>query len=270
MQTFQAVTDHTALFPTLNLETFVLSHAQAPQAGEKVLGVTRHHPQECEYEICAPQDAGMPLEELRAFLAGTADPMPAVVFIHPYFDGDEQTPEGCLSPLFSEDMATPDFALNPGGLKATSRNAEYLLIAKNEAGIPAGYIHFSIAVVADLDEGQESDELARHTGLVMTLKRIFVRQSDRGAGIATALLEKAGFVMWSEMRDLAHQVRGVLCGLDDGLVLHPFVMSSWYSRAGKMAHYRLVDLVKQYRDAASDDFANDQFTIAEVCEHGQY
>jgi GNAT superfamily N-acetyltransferase len=254
------------------LEAIALCHEQGPVAGQMVLGVTGHHPEECEYEICAPQDAGMALDALRTFLNGTQDTShtePAPSYVHPYFEGEEQTPAGAFHTLFAEDMATPDFAANRTGLLASPRDAQYLLVAKNAQGDAAGYIQFRVSLFPELDDAPAAT-VERHAGLVVTLDRIFVRQSERGVGVGTALLEKAGFVVWAELRGIASQVRTQRATPGSPVVLHPYVMSTWYSWAGKMAHYRLVDLVTQYRDAASDDFSTPSFRLANVCEHGQY
>jgi GNAT superfamily N-acetyltransferase len=265
----------TCTFPvdlSSTLEAIALCHEQAPVAGQMVLGVTGHHPEECEYEICAPQDVGMALDALRSFLTGAQDTPGAELapsYVHPYFEGEEQTATGAFSTLFAEDLATPDFAANPTGLRASPRDAEYLLVAKNGQGEAAGYIQFRVSFFPELDDAPTAG-LERHAGLVVTLDRIFVRQAERGVGVGTALLEKVGFVMWAELRGIASQVRSRPAAPESPVVLHPYVMSTWYSWAGKMAHYRLVDLVTQYRDAASDDFSTPSFRLADVCEHGQY
>jgi GNAT superfamily N-acetyltransferase len=261
----------TPVFTTVPLlDALRLAHVKGPVICEKVLGVTRHHPHECEYAIGAPANAGMPLETLRAYLHGSSDPLPAEPFTHPYFEGDEQCPLGSLSPLFCEDMTPPDFTANADGLTGSSRDARYLLVARNDAGQPAGYIQFRVSLFPTLDDMSGDSETVRTAGLIMTLDRVFVRKSDRGVGIGTAMLEKAGFVFWSELKELALQIRNAATTEGRSILLRPYVMSTWHSWAGKMAHYRLVDLATQYRDAAQDDFASHDFRIEEVCEHGQY
>lgn len=265
---------HNVEIPVFNaaslLDELRLAQVKGPVICEKVLGVTRHHPYEREYTIGSPANAEMPMETLQVFLHGSSDPSAAELFTHPYFDGDEQCPLGSLSPLFCEDLATPDFTTNAGGLTGTTREAQYLLVARNGAGQPAGYIQFRVSLFPTFDDMSGDGDAVRTVGLILTLDRLFVRKSDRGIGIGTALLEKAGFVFWAELKGLALQIKKVVMTDGSSILLRPYVMSTWHSWAGKMAHYRLVDLVTQYRDAAQDDFASPGFRIEEVCEHGQY
>jgi GNAT superfamily N-acetyltransferase len=246
-------------------DALCLGHAQRPVAGEKVLGVTRHHPEEREYEISAPEQAGVTIGELQRCFDGADVSGDASTYLHPYFDGEYEDPQGATTPLFAEDLAAPDFSRNPSGLREGDRNAEYLLVARNEHRQAAGYIQFSVSL---FPSSEHTDEQAAHAGLVVTLERIFVRQSDRSRGIGTALLEKAGFVAWSELRHIAERLAAL--NPSHKFVLHPYVITTWHSLAGRMAHYRLVDLVSQYRDAASDDFGSDTLEILAVSELGSY
>lgn len=269
MQISSSSVSSPAVEPVHSVDAEALCLVRAPVGREKILGVTGHHPFECEYEICAPQDAGLAMDELRRLLDGEAETDAAQTYVHPYFEGDEQTPQGTLCTLFAEDMATPDFSANAAGLRATERDAQYLLVARNEQGDAAGYIQFRVSLFPEPDDAPASAP-QQHMGLVVTLERIFVRPAERNVGIGTALLEKVGFVVWEELRNIGMTFRAQAGAQGRPVVVHPYVLSTWHSWAGKMAHYRLVDLVTQYRDAASDDFSSQTLRFAGVCEQGQY
>lgn len=210
---------------------------------------------EGRFEIVSPQQTGKTAEYLADFFNKDQKQAWTTEFEHPMIESESSS-----WPMHCHTLSIKASDFIPEGIKADDEGARYCLLARNEQGRITSFSQFSISlstfedVFGEFGEGYEGTDVddAYSFYLNIDLELIYTRARFRGRGAGVALLSAMTGVIESEISHICTQLAPV--ARETGVVFRmlPCVTSELNSRAGELAHNKLMEALFLLREFHED------------------
>jgi GNAT superfamily N-acetyltransferase len=142
-------------------------------------------------------------------------------------------------------MQLPGFKSNPKGLKRNDLHDRYLLVARDRAGAPVGYVDFNVSLFycddispeEAIEDGDTAD-LSR-ISLAVRVEQLYVRKTYRRRGVATTLATGVMRVFEKELARLAKTCADIAKRLETPITIAPSLDTDYSSRSMELVHHRV-------------------------------